>query len=64
MKWIALVALGVTILSAQNAPKPDLLKLTDELQAAMENHDWKKAVQLSDSLKAAVSRCSQPDDGG
>jgi hypothetical protein len=54
MKWIAVVALAVTILSAQNAPKPDLLKLTDGLQAAIESRDWKKAAQLSDSLKAAV----------
>jgi hypothetical protein len=49
---VLLVAAWTT--AAQSAAKADLLRLTDELNSAIQSGDWIKAVQVSGALKAAA----------
>ncbi len=49
---VLLVAASTT--AAQSAAKADLLRLTDELNSAIQSDDWTKAVKLSRALKTAT----------
>ncbi len=54
MKRILFLILAAGMAFPQDASKPDLLKLADELQAAIDARDWKRAAELSGSLNTAV----------
>jgi len=65
-RFLAVVLFGSAALAQQANPKPDLLSLTDELDAAIQSGDWNKAVELSKSLKEAtvVARDQSMAKGG
>ena len=51
---LALVLVAAAALPAQTPSKADLLRLTDEAEAAIREGDWAKAAQLTRSLRTAV----------
>jgi hypothetical protein len=53
-RTLTLLLLAAAALAAQPLSKADLLKLTDELETAVQTSDWPKAAELSRSLKSAV----------
>jgi hypothetical protein len=50
----ALLLVAVWTVAAQSPAKADLLRLTDELNTAIQSGDWAKASKLSRALKAAA----------
>ncbi len=54
IRLVASVAFAASVLAAQPATSADLMKLTDELEAAIQAGDWPKAAQLSRSLRGAT----------
>ncbi len=51
---IVISLLAASTLAAQAPTRADLLKLTDQLETAIDAGDWSKAAQLSRTLRAAV----------
>jgi len=51
---LILLPIMAFLMMAQSPSKTDLLKLTDELDAAVQAGDWRQAAQLSRVLKEAV----------
>lgn len=54
MRLAILLMLVVSALTAQAPTRADLLRLTDQLEAAIRAGDWPNAAQLSRSLKESV----------
>lgn len=54
MMRFATLLLGITALAAQPSGKAGLMKLTDQLDAAIQAGDWTQAAQISRTLKGAV----------
>jgi hypothetical protein len=53
-RLVALFFLGAAIAAAQPSAKDDVLKLTDQLDAAIQAGDWAQAAQISRALKRAA----------
>ena len=51
---VALLLLGTAALTAQPPGKAELMKLADQLDAAIQAGDWAQAAQISRTLKIAV----------
>jgi hypothetical protein len=54
IRILSLLLILVSIVAAQSPVKADLLRLTDELDTAIQSGDWTKAAELSRALKAAA----------
>jgi hypothetical protein len=53
-RYVIAFLLAASVLAAQTNAADDLLKLTDQLEAAIQANDWAKAGQLSRQLREAV----------
>jgi hypothetical protein len=53
-RQLVLLLVAAWTIAAQPASKADLLRLTDELNSAIQSGDWTTAVKLSRALKAAA----------
>jgi len=54
IRTLTLLVVAAWTAAAQSTAKADLLKLTDELNTAIQSGDWTKAAKLSRALKAAA----------
>jgi hypothetical protein len=54
MRTLTFLLLTAAAVAAQPLSRADLLKLNDQLDAAIQANDWRKAAELSRSLKAAI----------
>jgi hypothetical protein len=54
-RFLALLFCGSAMFAQQADPRPELLRLADELDTAIRAGDWNKAAALSDTLKGTAS---------